>query len=129
MGLERLDTVLAFVAVMLVLSLLITIGVQMVIAVLGLRAGNLKLGILEFTNLRCNSLIKSVRHENQYRQAYAHWLYRCPLWGYRWLRPSIPAVAREGGSHSERHTRGYQKGLRKSGRDRVGGNRGSGQAT
>ncbi len=45
MGLDQFDTVLAFSGVMLTLSLLITVIVQMIVAVLGLRGNNLKWGV------------------------------------------------------------------------------------
>lgn len=45
MGLEQFDTVLAFTALMLTLSLLITIVVQMVVALMGLRGMNLRWGV------------------------------------------------------------------------------------
>jgi hypothetical protein len=45
MGLERFDTVMSFVVVMLLLSMLVTILVQCVIAVSGLRGWNLALGL------------------------------------------------------------------------------------
>jgi len=44
MGLEHFDTVFAFVIVMLLLSLVITMGVQLVVAILGLRGRNLLWG-------------------------------------------------------------------------------------
>jgi hypothetical protein len=45
MGLERFDTVMSFVVVMLLLSMLVTIFVQCVVAVSGLRGWNLSAGV------------------------------------------------------------------------------------
>jgi hypothetical protein len=45
MGLERFDTVMSFVVVMLLLSMLVTIFVQCVVAVSGLRGWNLSVGV------------------------------------------------------------------------------------
>ena len=45
MGLERFDTVMSFVVVMLLLSMLVTIFVQCVVAISGLRGWNLSLGV------------------------------------------------------------------------------------
>lgn len=46
MGLDQLDTVLAFSVVMLLLSLVITTGVQITVAVLGTRGRNLRWGLI-----------------------------------------------------------------------------------
>jgi hypothetical protein len=45
MGLERFDTVMSFVIVMLLLSMLVTIFVQCIVALSGLRGWNLSLGV------------------------------------------------------------------------------------
>lgn len=97
MTLQHVDAVIAFAALMLGMSLLITVGTQLVISVLGLRGANLRRGLMDLFEAA-----SADREARRYAEQIAHRVLNYPLisdslWSRFYLRvdklPFVPPDA------------------------------------